>query len=722
MNTLQTDGMIGVHAGEAVTSVPILDNTMPVLCDPGAVPLSSDASLERPNYDETEPLPKKSPSETSAMTANSQALPLAPFSTVSTACLGCRGKHLKCDGRVPCSRCQLADIDCVYIASRRGYKGPRKPNKRLRSSSSSPPPPSVVQSSVTVTPDSCPMLLGAPRAVVSTVAPLPGSMAVPMTVPMTVPTTSYALPRVVSDHAMTTFGSMPPGYTTASTLAGPGMAMVASTPAPLGTAPAAMSHMNLYRNPFSNGLDGANYDVGGNMALSFAAPPVRSLDDRCFDAFYHFFFGGHPFVLPKGMMMTVVRENTSNMAHLIAAMRYIGSLYIDAGPARARFFDEAIRLAYLSTCPQDGFLVQTLLMLIVGLDGNCEQERARQLLADCERIAVDIKLNHRSFASTNGRGNPVLEESWRRTWWDLFVVDGMVAGVHRMTNFNLFDIPTDVALPCEEEQYLSGNIPTPAYIEDFDDQIFTGEDREFSSFAYRIAAGRILGRFMRCSPIHYAHDENLEKIQSLLSNWRMHLPASKRDNLTKTCQLDEMMFQAHFMTHACSIMLHQPHSQLDSSPTRSVTSCAPHSHVPSGDAFNTHTKHTITAACEISKMVTQAVPLLSHTHFFTCVITLSSIVHLSKWALYFIQDEEDLRQQIRLNIGALSKLSEVWRAANTAGGQVKGVAQEIYRAKKAQQINPAFWVGFTQEEMISSINADESIMSEFDNMLPVATQ
>lgn len=173
---------------------------------------------------------------------------------------------------------------------------------------------------------------------------------------------------------------------------------------------------------------------------------------------------------------------------------------------------------------------------------------------------------------------------------------------------------------------------------------------------------------------------------------------------------------------SCSILLHQPHSQLDSSPTRSVTSCAPHSHVPSGDAFNTHTRHTITAACEISKMVTQAVPLLSHTHFFTCVITLSSIVHLSKWALYYIQDEEDLRQQIRLNIGALNKLSEVWKAANTASGQVKGVAQEIYRAKKAQQINPAFWVGFTQEEMINSLNTDEGIMAEFDTLLPVATQ
>jgi hypothetical protein len=173
-------------------------------------------------------------------------------------------------------------------------------------------------------------------------------------------------------------------------------------------------------------------------------------------------------------------------------------------------------------------------------------------------------------------------------------------------------------------------------------------------------------------------------------------------------------------------MLHQPLSQLDSSPVQAVNSCAPHRHVPSGEAFNLHTRHTVWAANELSKMVTHAVPLLSHSHFFTCVVTMSSIVHLSKWAMYFIQqgDEEDLRQQIRLNIGALKTLSNVWKAADTACGQVKSVAQEIYREKKAQQISPAFWVvnGFTQEQMISSLNADEGIMSEFDSMLNQVTQ
>lgn len=579
----------------------------------------------------------------------------SPPNTVQAACLACRGKHLKCDGRYPCSRCQTSESECVYVASRRGYKGPRKnavsnPNKRHATDS----PPSAGG-------DSCPMLLG---ATVST--------------------------------------SAPPNLATFN----PAMVIPESPATPF--APPGMNGLQLYRNPYLNGTNGALVEANSRP---------QTVPERCIDAFYYFFYPGHPAVLPKDHLLKMSKERDLN--HLLAAMRWVGSLYIDAGPSRATFFEEAMRLVYAPNVVKDGYLVQAMVIVLIGLDGNCQQEKAREILSDVERIAIEIGLYTRAYATMHGGGVPRLEESWRRTWWDLFVVDGMVAGVHRHTNFLLFDIVADVGLPCEEHEYTSGNIPRPMYLEDFDDQIFSGEEREFSSFAYRVASIRNLGRMMRLSG--YPSDENVNRIETLLSNWRMHLPRSKQHSLNKNCQPDEMMFQAHMINHACSIMLHQPLSQLDSSPAREVTACAPHRAVESGDHFNIHTRHIITASCEISKMVTYNVPITSHTHFFTCVLTLSSIVHLSKWALeYFIQDEDELRQRIRLNIGALNKLSGVWKAASTASSQVKGVAQEIYRAKRAQQNNPSFWVGFTQEEIISSMAADEGIMSEINTMLTSA--
>ncbi|KAI1822681.1 N-terminal binuclear Zn cluster-containing/DNA binding domain-containing protein [Xylaria intraflava] len=587
-----------------------------------------------------------------------------PTQTVPAACLACRSKHLKCDGSNPCSRCMTSSSECVYVASRRGYKGPRKgsaanPNKRHASDS----PPSMDG-------DNCPMLMGAR---VGTSGPPP---------------------------ALTSFN--------------PGMNMADPLSPFVGTP--VTNILQLYSAPY-----GANANANANAALvsSNAAVPKKSIPEQCIDAFYFYFYPGHPAVLPKTHIMRLAKER--NLQALLSAMRWVGALYIEIGPSRGTFYDETMRLLEAPDTPKDGFLVQAMIITIIGLDGCRQNEKAREILFKAERIAVEIGLYTRGYATTHGYGNPRLEESWRRTWWDLYVVDGMIAGVHRQSNFLLYDIMIDAGLPCEEHEYLSGKIPRPMYLEDFDDQLFSGEEREFSSFAYRVASIRNLGRMMRLPDSGFAPEDTVDKIETHLSNWRLHLPKSKRDCLNKEGHLDEMMFQAYMINHACTIILHQPLSQLDSSPAREVTACAPHQAVESGDYFNLHTRHILKAASEISKMVTYNVPITSHTHFFTCVLTLSSIVHLSKWALFFISDEDTLREQIRLNIGALNKLSSVWRAAATAGTQVKGVAQEIYRARKAQQSNPSFWGSMTQQEIMSSMSADEGIMSEI-NLLPSAPE
>lgn len=467
-----------------------------------------------------------------------------------------------------------------------------------------------------------------------------------------------------------------------------------------------------------------------------------TLPEKCVDAFYHNFFASHPFVLPKPHLLAAPKEPSIEM--LLAAIRWVGSLFVpEADSIRESLFENAYQLIYAPLTTSDGYLVQAMVLLVVALDGSCQQEKARQILMDVEAIALQIGLNTKPFAILHGRGLPILEESWRRTWWDLFVVDGMVAGVHRVTNFLLFDVPTDVPLPCEEHQYLSGvrfespfsasynfitvkwlmldcaqNIPPPNSLEDLEHREFSGDTRDYSSFSYRILSGRILGRMMRTPPFFGPEDENVARIEALLTNWRLHLPQSKRDALQQDGQLDEMMFQAQMMNNATSIMLHQPFSQLDSAPAQKINSCAPYQLIQGGDnMYNTHTKHTIMAAAEISKLITHRVPLLSHTHFFTCVVTLSSIVHLSRWALFWVaHDEFDLRQQIRLNVGALNHLSSVWSAASNACGQVRTVAQDIYRVKKQQQNNSQYWLGFSQDAMISSIAVDESIIGDIENL------
>ncbi|OAR00616.1 hypothetical protein LLEC1_02796 [Akanthomyces lecanii] len=593
--------------------------------------------------------------------------PRAKDTTVPAACLACRSKHLKCDGNNPCARCQASGSGCIYVASRRGYKGPRKnqPQATNKSQVTSPPSPSTASSG-------------------------DGSN----------------MPILVDPGAGVNNALSRPSF-----IGGAAGVPYATGAYPFDNVPPTNADLQLYQSYFpDDSTDGSSAKAQIPPNLQNASPA-----DRCLDSFFYHFHASHPFVLPKPYLLTLVGD--LSLEPLLAAARWVGSLFIDVGATRQSLFQEAYRLVYEPQRLKDGFVVQAMMLLIVALDGNCERDKAREMLGSAGTLALQIGLNTRDFATIHGKNLPVVEESWRRTWWDLFIIDGMMAGVHRVTNFLLYDVPADVPLPCEELQFLSGSIPSPMTLQDLESSDFAGDDGEFSSFAYRILCGRNLGRFMRTPPLQGPDDENITRIEALLTNWRLHLPRNKKDSLQKNGTLDEMMFQAHMIMHATSIMLHQPFSQLDTALTQSITSCVPYQPVVTGDMFNTHTKHTITSACAISEMITHRVPLLSHTHFFTCVVTISSVVHLSKWAVFFVpHDDDDLRQQIRLNIGALNHLSTVWVAADRSRDQVRAVARTIYEVKKQQQNNPQYWIGYSQQDMLSSMAVDESIITEVENV------
>jgi hypothetical protein len=129
--------------------------------------------------------------------------------------------------------------------------------------------------------------------------------------------------------------------------------------------------------------------------------------------------------------------------------------------------------------------------------------------------------------------------------------------------------------------------------------------------------------------------------------------------------------------------------------------------------FNIHAAKIIQAAESISKLITLPVPLIRHTHFFTCIVTLASIVHLSYWAgLLPLSYDENLKQQIRLNTGALKQLAEAWPSATRVAKQVKGVAQEVFASRKLAA-SEGFWGVLSEEEMLRSIIEDEGIINGF---------
>jgi hypothetical protein len=301
--------------------------------------------------------------------------------TVPSACVQCRSKHLKCDGLSPCTRCSSNSFECVYVRSRRGFKGPRR-----NGTNGTPSKASSVSGPVD---RSCPMINpGATRSASN----VPSGLATP------------------PDHRLQTL---------------------------------------------PRAVDLPLFDLGQEL-VSFepkALPSGLDLRERCIEAFYYHFYPAHPFILPRDAFVKFRKEKPVD--HLEAAMRYVGSFYVPQAPTVALGL-EAERTIYHADCPKDGFRVQAMLILTIGLDGYTYQEKALQILVDAQDLALEFGMNKRDFAAINGNGSELLEESWRRTWWEMYIVDGMIAGVHQKSTFRMKEIFADVSLPCEEREFTSG--------------------------------------------------------------------------------------------------------------------------------------------------------------------------------------------------------------------------------------------------------------------------
>jgi hypothetical protein len=137
-------------------------------------------------------------------------------------------------------------------------------------------------------------------------------------------------------------------------------------------------------------------------------------------------------------------------------MRYIGSHYYPD----ARFKEEFQPAAYTvlsDSTPRDGFKVQGLLLLAILEHAHGQEENAQLNMRVAIDLALELGMNRSSFACVSSKGSSVLAESWRRTFWELYVVEGLLAAMRDQTSFHLFSQKTDVRLPCVEELYNSAS-------------------------------------------------------------------------------------------------------------------------------------------------------------------------------------------------------------------------------------------------------------------------
>ena len=113
-------------------------------------------------------------------------------------------------------------------------------------------------------------------------------------------------------------------------------------------------------------------------------------------------------------------------------MQYIGSLY-EPDISSSELRKIALNQLDLPHLPPNGFSV--LALMLTGIATHCEDDfdQGRSILDRAIYMALEIKMNSRTFA--NMERDPVLAESWRRTYWGLYITDATFAGIRHSPTF-----------------------------------------------------------------------------------------------------------------------------------------------------------------------------------------------------------------------------------------------------------------------------------------------
>ena len=133
-----------------------------------------------------------------------------------------------------------------------------------------------------------------------------------------------------------------------------------------------------------------------------------------------------------------------------------------------------------------------------------------------------------------------------------------------------------------------------------------------------------------------------------------------------------------------------------------MTSCIAGPSPLPGNYKDLHTAKAMRAAMDICVLIKMPCPLVKHTPFFTCAVTMAAVVYLSYWSFIATESGDDvIKEHIRLNIGVLKSLAPVMPIAKTVLGQVKGVAKDLFASRKA--LNNVYWGQVTREEVLQGM-------------------
>lgn len=389
-------------------------------------------------------------------------------------------------------------------------------------------------------------------------------------------------------------------------------------------------------------------------------------------------------VLPYSyMQQRLERKIDHGLEALLAVMHWIGSLYTPFTASEA-YYDTALQALRQPTSTP--FNVQALVLLAVAQHHCDQREAARTTLDRAIVFALRLGMNKQEFATHYGERDAVLEESWRRTYYNLYGVDQELSVVARILNFVLAEVVNTVDLPCDDCMYENGIIPRPSTWRDYENQDLEEVEQVFSSLAYAHDLRKFVASVTnKISEGRRLDGDLIDLIDVKIASWQASLPSCKKEPLQLDGKIDEVMWQAH-ASAAILMTIHRPVSalpyNLDELTTASFMALGPVFPIDMSEQ-HAHTARTLKALDYYGNLLAISCTREKHSVFSLCITAQMAAIQISACKNSSGSDAMLLgRNRLRLFLKYLDTMGKYWPLGSKMASEVKAIARLAFGSER----------------------------------------
>lgn len=444
---------------------------------------------------------------------------------------------------------------------------------------------------------------------------------------------------------------------------------------PIATSPAE------YVDPQPNEAAGApNLTTPETGALFTAADTHRLVG-----LYYSRFHPSHPMLVPRAYF-SAQRYPT----YLIAAMCVVGH-YFTSCPPSTSLVQKAFSLATSEHEPESIHRIQALILCAVSFSASSQVLLADDCIHRAVRVSRTTNLHRLDTEDVPqvSPGEMMQRESFRRTWWELYLLDAISALLrHRKPSLPATSSGGMPLLPCSESLYETGECCSSNLSrQDFERRILLSTSDSFSSQSYRIHAASIVRSVCPFLATVDMDPAELEAAEMAIAIWNLDPPNACLTSPDASDGIDNILLQAHLYVQVAALFLHVPRSKLPLAASAPLDKTCLRSCSLDTGADDHHTIKSIAASNELCTVAGMPWLREGHSLLLTCGFILGCAVQLSLISGRFTPSlpqkiRQNKYQKVLLMLSALKYMGRTWPVARNALSQLQAVADATFQRER----------------------------------------